>query len=116
MCSRVLRLVQGDDIDAGRIAARRVVHLTQVPAKRDLGLRVEVQAAEDEDAVRLERVEDGRGQGAVAGQAIDADADDLRTHCIGQLLDRDHAHRLSPPLCAHTVEELAGLLDCSPDR
>ena len=59
------------------VAVGGVVDLAEPAAERDLRLGVEVQAAEDQHAVVLQRVEDRVAERVVGCQPIGVDAGDL---------------------------------------
>ena len=61
----------------GVVAVGGVVDLAEAAAERDLGLRVEVQTAEDQNPVVFQRVEDGRTDRVVGGQPAGVEAGDL---------------------------------------
>ena len=74
----VLRRVERDPVDPRyRVVARSHVDLAELAAELDLRLRVEVQAAEHEHAVLLERVHDRARERSSVSSLFDVDADDL---------------------------------------
>jgi hypothetical protein len=87
---RVLRLVERDPVDArDRVVTRLVVDLAEPAGERDLALRVEVQATEDQDAVPLQRLEHGTGDRVVRGQLFRADPVDGGADGGGERLQGD---------------------------
>lgn len=69
------------------------VDLTETLRECHLRFGFQVQTAEHQHAVVLERVEHGRGDTVVGGQPFGIDADHLGTHRGGQFVDGQHAHR-----------------------
>ena len=55
----------------------RAVDLAEATAERDLGFGFEVQAAEDQHAVVLQGVEDGRTDRVIGGQPVGVNAGDF---------------------------------------
>ncbi len=88
---RVLRGVERHPEDLGVVAAAQLLDLAQPAAPGDLRLVVDVQVAEHQRPVGLERLEAPVGEVVVVEQAVLVDAFDQRADGGCEFLGRDHA-------------------------
>jgi hypothetical protein len=90
---RVLGRVEGDPEDLRELALAEHLDLAQLAAERDLGGVVDVDVAEHERPVGLERLQARGGQVAVGQEPVAVDALDLGPHAVAELLGGDHSHQ-----------------------
>ena len=86
--------IERDQEDLGVLALAEHLDLAQLLAERHLRGVVDVEVAEHEGAVGLERLEAGAGQLVVVQQAFLVDALHLGPHRGAELLGGDHSHAL----------------------
>ena len=96
---RVLRRVEGDAEDLGVLALAEDLDLAELAAEHDLGLVVEVEVAEHERPVVLERLERPGREVVVVEQLLAVDAVDLGADRGAELLGGDHGHGSLPVRC-----------------
>ena len=88
----VLRRVERDPEDLGVLALAEHLDASQPLAERHLGRVVEVEVAEDEHAVGVERLQRGLGEGGVVEEPSRVDTHHLGANRGGELLERDRRH------------------------
>ena len=91
-----LRRVEGDLVDGRRRGRLGLADVVELLGEHDLGLVVEVELAEHEDAVLLEGLHGGGGELVVHQQPIRLDPEDLGAHAPERARGQ-RAHRYQPP-------------------
>src|SRR5262245_23150803 len=72
-----------------------VIDLPEAPAEGNLSLRIELQAAEDQNSVLLQGIKDGLTDRVVGSHAGQLQAGVFGAHGLGELGDGEQTHGLS---------------------